>query len=86
VAYTINSLTSMFTGFFNHGEVVDYETAVSSDRRLYGAFFRAMLDEGIFFAPSQFEAAFLNLAHDDEAVGKTLEAYERAFRTIKTLS
>jgi glutamate-1-semialdehyde 2,1-aminomutase len=86
MAYTINSVTSLFTGFFNHGDVVDYETAVSSDRRLYGAFFRAMLDEGIFFAPSQFEAAFLTLAHDDGAVGKTLEAYEKVFRKIRTLS
>ena len=86
VPFTINGVTSMFTGFFSHGDVVDYETAVASDRRLYGAFFRAMLDEGIFFAPSQYEAAFLTLAHDDKAVGKTLEAYERVFRKIKTLS
>jgi len=86
VAYRINSVTSMFTGFFAQGEVIDYETAVSSDRRLYGAFFRAMLDEGIFFAPSQFEAAFLTLAHDDAALGKALDAYERVLGRIKSLT
>ena len=70
VVYTVNSVTSMFTGFFNDRDVVDYETAVSSDRRLYEVFFKTMLDEGIFFAPSQYEAAFLTLAHDDGVVGE----------------
>ncbi len=76
----------MFTGFFNDRDVVDYETAVSSDRRLYAAFFKAMLDEGIFFAPSQFEAAFLTLAHDDGVIEKTVETFRRVFRRIRKLS
>ncbi len=86
VAYSINGVTSMFTGFFNDRDVIDYETAVSSDRRLYEVFFKAMLEEGIFFAPSQFEAAFLTLAHDDEVVEKTVETARRVFRKIKGLS
>jgi glutamate-1-semialdehyde 2,1-aminomutase len=76
----------MFTGFFNDRDVVDYEAAVSSDRRLYEVFFKAMLDEGIFFAPSQYEAAFLTLAHDDGVVEKTIEAFRRVFGKIKNLS
>jgi glutamate-1-semialdehyde 2,1-aminomutase len=86
VAYTVNSVTSMFTGFFNDRDVVDYATAVSSDRRLYAVFFKAMLDEGIFFAPSQYEAAFLTLAHDDGVVEKTVETCRRVFGRIKHLS
>ena len=75
----------MFTGFFNDRDVVDYETAVSSDRRLYEVFFKAMLDEGIFFAPSPYEAAFLTLAHDDGVVEKTVETCRRVFGKIKNL-
>jgi len=85
-SYRINSVTSMFTGFFNDRDVIDYETAVASDRQLYESFFKAMLEEGIFFAPSQFEAAFLNLTYDDRAFDKTLEAYGRVFRKIRNLS
>ena len=75
----------MFTGFFTGRDVVDYASAVSSDRRLYALFFKAMLDEGIFFAPSQYEAAFLTMAHDDEVVEQTIEACRRVFRKIKNL-
>jgi glutamate-1-semialdehyde 2,1-aminomutase len=84
--YRINNITSMFTGFFSERDVIDYETAASSDRQLYEYFFKAMLEEGIFFAPSQFEAAFLTLTYDDRAFNKTLEAYERVFRKIRELS
>ncbi|MGD0229470.1 MAG: glutamate-1-semialdehyde 2,1-aminomutase [Syntrophorhabdales bacterium] len=83
VNYRINGITSMFTGFFTDSDVVDYETAASSDRRLYELFFKAMLDEGVFFAPSQYEAAFLTLAHDGAVCEKIIEAYRRVFRKIK---
>jgi glutamate-1-semialdehyde 2,1-aminomutase len=86
VPYQVNSITSMFTGFFSEREVIDYDTAVASDRQLYESFFKGMLEEGIFFAPSQFEAAFLALTYDDRASDKTLEAFERVFRKIRKLS
>lgn len=86
VAYHINSMTAMFTGFFSDTPVIDYEGAVKSNRRLYEAFFKAMLEEGVFFAPSQFEAAFLTLAYDDGAYAKTLQAFERVFHGIRELS
>ncbi len=86
VPYTINSIASMFTGFFNERDVIDYETAASSDRQRYESFFRAMLEEGIFFAPSQFEAAFLTLTYDDRAFDKTIECFERVFRRIRHIS
>jgi glutamate-1-semialdehyde 2,1-aminomutase len=85
VAYHVNSATAMFTGFFGNAPVMDYESAARSDRRLYEAFFKAMLEEGIFFAPSQFEAAFLTLTYDDTEYAKTLQAFERVFRRIRDL-
>ena len=83
VPLAVNGATAMFTGFFTDRDVVDYESAVSSDRRLYALFFKAMLDESIFFAPSQYEAAFLTLAHDDAVVEQTIETCRRVFRKVK---
>ncbi len=83
--YSVNGATALFTGFFADRDVVDYDSAVSSDRRLYALFFKAMLDEGVFFAPSQYEAAFLTMAHDDAVVEQTIETCRRAFRKIKNL-
>ena len=84
IPYTINSTTGMFTGFFADGEVRDYDGANGSDRKVYEKYFKGMLDEGIFFAPSQFEAAFLNLSHGDDEISKTLDACEKVFRAFKT--
>ena len=84
IPYTINSVTGMFTGFFAEGDVRDYGGANASDRKAYEKYFKGMLDEGIFFAPSQFEAAFLNLSHGDDELAKTLDACEKVFRAFKT--
>ena len=83
VFYTINSAPAMFTGFFNRHPVIDCAAADSSDRKIYAKYFRAMLNEGVFFAPSQFEAAFLTLAHDDDVIDRTLEACENVFAKLK---
>jgi glutamate-1-semialdehyde 2,1-aminomutase len=83
IPYRINAITGMFTGFFCTADVTDYDSAVSSDRNLYTLFFQAMLDEGIFFAPSPFEASFLTLSHDEMEFETTLGAYERTFRSMK---
>jgi glutamate-1-semialdehyde 2,1-aminomutase len=84
IPYTINNATGMFTGFFAEGDVHDYDTANASDRKAYEKLFKGMLDEGIFFAPSQFEAAFLTLSHGDDEIAKTLDACEKIFRAFKT--
>jgi glutamate-1-semialdehyde 2,1-aminomutase len=65
VALTVNRVGSMLTGFFCAGPVTDYETAKRADRERYGKYFHAMLARGIYLAPSQFEAAFVSLAHGD---------------------
>lgn len=86
VPYRINHVTGMFTGLFSDHDVVDYRSAIESDRRLYEIFFKSMLEEGIFFAPSQFEAAFLTASHGIKELEKAIEAYDKCFSQIKRLS
>jgi glutamate-1-semialdehyde 2,1-aminomutase len=76
---TVNRVGSMFTFFFTEGPVTDYESAKRSDTARFGRFFRAMLDRGIYLAPSQFEAAFLSAAHSEEDIRKTVAAAREAF-------
>ncbi len=83
IFYTINNATAMFTGFFSRQPVTDCVSADLSDRKIYAKYFRAMLGEGVFFAPSQFEAAFLTLAHDDDVIDRTLEAFENVSARLK---
>lgn len=77
-----NRVGSMFTGFFQRGEVWNYDDAKRSDTKLFGAYFREMLARGIYLAPSQFEAAFVSAAHDDEAIAATLAAADEAMTAI----
>ncbi len=76
---TVNRVGSMFTFFFTDQPVTDYESAKRSDTARFGRFFRAMLDRGIYLAPSQFEAAFLSAAHTDEDIRQTVAAAREAF-------
>jgi glutamate-1-semialdehyde 2,1-aminomutase len=78
-----NRVGSMFTAFFSGAEVTDWPSAAKSDRDRYGKFFHAMLGEGVYLAPSQFEAAFISLAHTDELLERTVEAARRAFRSLR---
>jgi glutamate-1-semialdehyde 2,1-aminomutase len=70
-------------GFYFTGEpVVDLTSAKTSDVALYGKFFHAMLDRGVYLAPSQFEAGFLSLAHGEAAIDATLEAASEAIEGL----
>jgi glutamate-1-semialdehyde 2,1-aminomutase len=77
---TVNRVGSMFTFFFTDQPVTDYESAKRSDTKRFGRYFRAMLDRGIYLAPSQFEAAFLSAAHTDEDIRTTIAAAREAFQ------
>ncbi|MBV9928664.1 MAG: glutamate-1-semialdehyde 2,1-aminomutase [Acidobacteria bacterium] len=77
-----NRVGSMFTTFFNASEVYDWPTAAASDRERYGKFFHAMLEEGVYLAPSQFEAAFLGTAHTDDLLDRTASAARKVFRAL----
>src|SRR5829696_6967546 len=77
-----NRAGSMWTSFFTSEPVVDWDTANRCDRQLYGKFFHAMLGEGIYLAPSQFEAAFVSLAHTDEVIEQTIKAARKAIHRL----
>jgi len=78
---TVNRVGAMFTFFFTDQPVTDWESAKRSDTARFGCFFRAMLDRGIYLAPSQFEAAFLSAAHTDQDIQRTISAAREAFAT-----
>jgi len=82
IPYTVNGVTGMFTGFFSDRDVTDYESAVQANREMYARFFAMMLEDGIFFAPSQFEAAMLTMSHTEVEIGRAIEAFERAFKRL----
>ena len=77
-----NRVGSMWTSFFTDQPVVDWDSANKSDRQRYGKFFHAMLEEGVYLAPSQFEAGFVSLAHTDQVVQQTIEAARKAVTRI----
>jgi glutamate-1-semialdehyde 2,1-aminomutase len=77
---TINRAGSMFTAFMTGKKVVDYSSAKLSDTRAYAKIFRAMLANGVYTAPSQFEANFLSFAHTDEDFKKTVIAFVKAMK------
>jgi glutamate-1-semialdehyde 2,1-aminomutase len=79
VAYTSNRVGSMFTGFFTPDPVTDYASAKQANTRRYARFFHTMLQQGVYLAPSQFEAGFVSLAHTDADLDATLEAAAIAF-------
>jgi glutamate-1-semialdehyde 2,1-aminomutase len=70
----VNRIGSMFTIFFTPNDVVDYESAKTSDTKKYAAFFNSMLELGIYCAPSQFEAAFVSVSHTDDDIARTISA------------
>jgi glutamate-1-semialdehyde 2,1-aminomutase len=78
-----NRVGSMFTWFFQPGPVTDWNSASRSNTEAFGCFFRAMLDNGVYLPPSQYEAAFLSTAHTEEDIQKTIEAAKQAFGTLK---
>jgi len=84
ISTVTNRVGSMWTSFFSSEPVVDWESANKADRQAFGRFFHAMLDEGVYLAPSQFEAAFVSAAHTDDVIDRTLAAAQRAFRKLSS--
>ena len=75
---TVNRVGSMFTFFFTDQPVTNWESAKRSDTAKFGSFWRSMLDQGVYLAPSQFEAAFLSAAHTEADIEKTIAAARAA--------
>jgi glutamate-1-semialdehyde 2,1-aminomutase len=83
VPVVVNRAGSMLTVFFtDEREVVDWDSAASSDRERFGRFFHAMLGRGVYLPPSQFECLFLGTAHTDEVIDRTLDAARESFGEI----
>lgn len=81
-AVAVNDFESMFTVFFNGGRVGDYASALKSDAKKYARFFHGLLDNGVYFPPAQYEAAFLGAAHTEADVERTLKAVDKVFRRL----
>jgi len=82
VPLTQTRVGSMLGAFFTKGPVVDYASAKCSDTQRYAKFFHRMLNQGIYFAPSQFEAAFLSTAHTDADIKKTIAAAHAVMKSL----
>ena len=81
VSVCVNRLGSMFTVFFTGGEVTSYADVMRSDTARYARFHAALLEAGIWLAPSQFEVAFVNAAHGEEEIDRTIRAIDLALCT-----
>ncbi len=82
VLVTFNRCGSMFCGYFTSEPVHNVADAMKSDREKFKKFFHAMLDAGIYFAPSQFESGFISTAHTAADIEKTVAAAAKALRTL----
>ncbi|MGA2350348.1 MAG: glutamate-1-semialdehyde 2,1-aminomutase [Terracidiphilus sp.] len=82
VALTLNRVGSMWTWFFTADAVTDYAQAAKSNTAAFGRFHRAMLEQGVWLPPSQFEAAFLSTAHGEAEIAATIAAAGVAFREV----
>ncbi|MCL6638530.1 MAG: glutamate-1-semialdehyde 2,1-aminomutase [Firmicutes bacterium] len=75
-----NRAGSISCTFFTPGKVVDYKSACASDTEKYARYFQSMLEQGVYLAPSQFEAMFISLAHTAGEIDRTVEASRKAFK------
>ncbi len=80
IPFTAASAGGMWGFFFTSGPVTDYASARQADTERFARFFRAMLQRGVYLAPSQFEAAFVSLAHSADDIARTLAAAEDALK------
>ena len=82
VPLTTNRVGAMFTWFFTPDAVTDFTSAATSDTEAFARFHRAMLEQGVWLPPSQYEAAFIGTAHGEAEVELTLKAAETAFAKL----
>lgn len=80
VTATFTRVGSMFSMFFTDQEIVSFESVATSDTDFFKRYFNAMLEEGVYIAPSQFEAGFMSAVHTDDDIDQTIEAQSRALQ------
>ena len=76
------SVGTMFSTFFTENKIKDWETVKTCDTVLFGKYFQSLLNNGIYIAPSQFEAGFISTTHDEEIISLTIQAVETTFQNI----
>jgi len=84
VPLVVNRVGSMLTAFFTSAPVTDYASAKRSDTAAFGQFFRVLLERGVYWPPSQFEAVFVSSAHSAEDVAQTIEVASEVFQEMNT--
>ena len=82
VSFQAVSVGAMFGFFFTDKPVTDYQSALSSDTKAFSVYFHSMLEQGVYLAPSQFEAGFVSAAHTEEDFEKTINASGQAFDKV----
>ncbi|RLB17046.1 MAG: glutamate-1-semialdehyde-2,1-aminomutase [Deltaproteobacteria bacterium] len=82
IPITVNRVGSMGSIFFTQGPVADFASAKRANEEQFKKYFRSMLDQGIYLAPSAYEAMFLSTAHDKKIIEKTVESAHRAFTSL----
>ncbi|MCK9282044.1 MAG: glutamate-1-semialdehyde 2,1-aminomutase [Melioribacteraceae bacterium] len=80
--FAMNRIGSMMCMFFTEEPVTDFKSALKSDTELYGKFFHAMLDRGVYLAPAQFEALFVSTAHSTDDLENTIKAHYESLKEI----
>jgi glutamate-1-semialdehyde 2,1-aminomutase len=79
---SVNQVGSMFTLFFSDKPVTDYDSAKGCDTKVFASYFQSMLRQGVYLAPSQFEAMFISTAINDQLINRILAASQTALREL----
>lgn len=82
VPVQLSRIGSIMTAFFTSEPVTDYESATRADTEMFGKFHNRLLQEGIYWPPAQFEAAFISQAHSEDDIDKTAASIEKALATL----
>jgi glutamate-1-semialdehyde 2,1-aminomutase len=83
VDVVVNWIGSMGTLFFAKEAVTDFDSAKKSDQAMFRSFYEGMMEQGVYLAPSAFEAWFVSAAHDPGSIRKTIQCAERTFASLK---
>lgn len=83
VAAQISSVPGMLSFFFTKNGVTDYESAATSDTKLFGKVWRGLLQSGVYWPPSQFETSFLSLMHSNREIDETIKVFDQILQEVK---
>ncbi len=82
IPHCFKRVGSMFCLFFTNSDVQNFKDATTSDTALFSKYFKLMLNNGVYLAPSQYEAGFISIEHSDKDIEKTLNAFEKSIKAL----